>query len=156
MGAAHHAIASSLYPNLDYNIEKDFIAVALIARPPQVVVVNPDKVAAKTLAEFIAYAKANPGKLNYGSAGARHHASSRGRTVQDPDQDRHPARPLSRGRPAMQDLIAGHVPVVSRRARFVGRARQGRTVARARRRRAETRAGIPRSSDRRGSWPGWI
>jgi hypothetical protein len=70
MGAAHHAIASSLYPNLDYNIEKDFIAVALIARPPQVVVVNPDKVAAKTLAEFIAYAKANPGKLNYGSAGA--------------------------------------------------------------------------------------
>ena len=70
MGAAHHAIAPSLYPNLDYNIEKDFIAVALIARPPQVIVVNPDKVAAKTLAEFIAYNKANPGKLNYGSAGA--------------------------------------------------------------------------------------
>jgi tripartite-type tricarboxylate transporter receptor subunit TctC len=37
MGAAHHAIAPSVYPNLDYNIEKDFIAVALIARPPQVV-----------------------------------------------------------------------------------------------------------------------
>ncbi|WP_315833378.1 Bug family tripartite tricarboxylate transporter substrate binding protein [Bradyrhizobium prioriisuperbiae] len=45
MGAAHQAIAPSLYPNLDYDIEKDFIAVALIARPPQVVVVNPDKVA---------------------------------------------------------------------------------------------------------------
>src|ERR1044072_3350427 len=70
MGAAHHAIAPSLYPNLDYNIEKDFIAVALIARPPPGVGVNPDKVAAKTLAEFIAYAKASPGKLNYGSAGA--------------------------------------------------------------------------------------
>ncbi|MET0708218.1 MAG: tripartite tricarboxylate transporter substrate-binding protein, partial [Tardiphaga sp.] len=46
MGAAHHAIAPSLYPTLDYDIEKDFIPVALIARPPQVVVVNPDKVAA--------------------------------------------------------------------------------------------------------------
>jgi tripartite-type tricarboxylate transporter receptor subunit TctC len=54
MGAAHHTIAPSLYPNLDYDIEKDFVAVAVIARPPQVVVVNPDKVAAKTLVEFIA------------------------------------------------------------------------------------------------------
>ncbi|MEZ0219810.1 MAG: Bug family tripartite tricarboxylate transporter substrate binding protein, partial [Tardiphaga sp.] len=70
MGAAHHAIAPSLYPTLDYDIEKDFIPVALIARPPQVIVVNPDKVAAKTLGEFIAYAKANPDKLSYGSAGA--------------------------------------------------------------------------------------
>ena len=49
VGAAHHAIAPALYPNLDYNLEKDFIPVALIARPPQVIVVNPDKVAAKTL-----------------------------------------------------------------------------------------------------------
>ena len=40
VGAAHHAIAPALYPNLDYNLEKDFIPVALIARPPQVVVVN--------------------------------------------------------------------------------------------------------------------
>jgi tripartite-type tricarboxylate transporter receptor subunit TctC len=70
MGAAHHAIAPSLYPNLDYDIEKDFIPVALVSRPPQVIVVNPDKVQAKTLAEFIAYAKANPDKLSYGSAGA--------------------------------------------------------------------------------------
>ena len=69
-GAAHHASAPSLYPNLDYNIEKDFIAVGLIARPPQVIVGQSREVTAKTLAEFIAYAKANPGKMNYGSAGA--------------------------------------------------------------------------------------
>ncbi|HAO43077.1 MAG TPA: ABC transporter substrate-binding protein, partial [Afipia sp.] len=66
VGAAHHAIAPAIYPNLDYNLEKDFVPVALIARPPQVIVVNPDKVAAKTLPEFIAYLHANPDKLNYG------------------------------------------------------------------------------------------
>src|SRR5688572_21694853 len=43
VGAAHHTIAPSLYPKLDYDIEKDFIPVAVIAMPPQVVVVNPAK-----------------------------------------------------------------------------------------------------------------
>jgi tripartite-type tricarboxylate transporter receptor subunit TctC len=112
MGAAHHAIAPSLYPNLDYNIEKDFIAVALIARPPQVVVVNPEKVAAKTLAEFIAYAKANPGKLNYGSAGAgtTHHLAGELFKILTKTNLQHV--PYRGAGPAMQDLIAGHVPVV--------------------------------------------
>jgi tripartite-type tricarboxylate transporter receptor subunit TctC len=112
MGAAHHAIAPSLYPSLDYNIEKDFIAVALIARPPQVVVVNPDKVAAKTLAEFIAYAKANPGKLNYGSAGAgtTHHLAGELFKILTKTNIQHV--PYRGAGPAMQDLIAGHVPVV--------------------------------------------
>jgi tripartite-type tricarboxylate transporter receptor subunit TctC len=112
MGAAHHAIASSLYPNLDYNIEKDFIAVALIALPPQVVVVNPDKVAAKTLAEFIAYAKANPGKLNYGSAGAgtTHHLAGELFKILTKTNIQHV--PYRGAGPAMQDLVAGHVPVV--------------------------------------------
>jgi tripartite-type tricarboxylate transporter receptor subunit TctC len=43
IGAAHHTIAPSIYPKLAYNIETDFVPIALIARPPQVVVVNPDK-----------------------------------------------------------------------------------------------------------------
>jgi tripartite-type tricarboxylate transporter receptor subunit TctC len=112
VGAAHHAIAPSLYPSLDYNIEKDFIAVALIARPPQVVVVNPDKVAAKTLAEFITYAKANPGKLNYGSAGAgtTHHLAGELFKILTKTNIQHV--PYRGAGPAMQDLIAGHVPVV--------------------------------------------
>ncbi len=112
MGAAHHAIAPSLYPNLDYNIEKDFIAVALIARPPQVIVVNPDKVAAKTLAEFIAYAKANPAQLNYGSAGAgtTHHLAGELFKILTKTNIQHV--PYRGAGPAMQDLIAGHVPVV--------------------------------------------
>ncbi len=112
MGAAHHAIAPSLYPNLDYDIEKDFVAVALIARPPQVVVVNPDKVAAKTLAEFITYARANPGKLNYGSAGAgtTHHLAGELFKILTKTNIQHV--PYRGAGPAMQDLIAGHVPVV--------------------------------------------
>ena len=112
MGAAHHAIAPSLYPNLDYNIEKDFIAVALIARPPQVVVVNPDKIAARTLKEFIDYLNANPGKVNYGSAGAgttHHLAGELFKLLTKTDIQHVPYRGAG---PAMQDLIAGHVPVV--------------------------------------------
>jgi len=112
MGAAHHAIAPSLYPNLDYDIEKDFVAVALIARPPQVIVVNPEKVAAKTLAEFIAFNKANPGQLNYGSAGAgtTHHLAGELFKILTKTNLQHV--PYRGAGPAMQDLIAGHVPVV--------------------------------------------
>jgi tripartite-type tricarboxylate transporter receptor subunit TctC len=112
MGAAHHAIAPSLYPNLDYNIETDFIPVALISRPPQVIVVNPDKVQAKTLGEFIAYAKANPDKLSYGSAGAgtTHHLA--GELFKILTQSKIQHVPYRGAGPAMQDLIAGHVPVV--------------------------------------------
>ncbi|HEY8334300.1 MAG TPA: tripartite tricarboxylate transporter substrate binding protein [Tardiphaga sp.] len=112
MGAAHHAIAPSLYPKLDYDIEKDFIPVALIARPPQVVVVNPDKVAATTLGDFIAYLKANPDKVNYGSAGAgtTHHLA--GELFKSMTGTRLLHVPYRGAGPAMQDLIAGHVPVV--------------------------------------------
>jgi len=75
MGATHHAIAPSLYLSLAYDIEKGFIAVALIARPPQMVVVNPDKIAAKTLVEFIDDARANPGQIELRRRRRRHHAS---------------------------------------------------------------------------------
>ena len=153
MGAAHHAIAPSLYPNLDYNIEKDFIAVALIARPPQVVVVNPDKVTAKTLAEFIAYAKANPGKLNYGSAGAgtTHHLA--GELFKILTKTNISARPLSRRRSCDAGSHCRPRACRVRRARLVGCAGQGRATARTCRRRAEARAGVPRSSDRRRGRP---
>jgi len=112
MGAAHHAIAPSLYPNLDYDIEKDFIPVALISRPPQVIVVNPEKVTAKTLVEFIDYLKANPDKVNYGSAGAgtTHHLA--GELFKSLTGVKLLHVPYRGAGPAMQDLIAGHVPVV--------------------------------------------
>jgi tripartite-type tricarboxylate transporter receptor subunit TctC len=110
IGAAHHTIAPSIYPKLAYKIETDFVPIALIARPPQVVVVNPDKITAKTLAEFMHYARAN--KLNYGSAGSgtTHHLAGELFNILAKTKLAHV--PYRGAGPAMQDLLAGHVPVV--------------------------------------------
>ena len=63
-----NAINASLYPTLRYDFGRDFAHVAGICNAPYLMVVNPD-VPAKTVPEFIAYAKANPGKINYASGG---------------------------------------------------------------------------------------
>jgi tripartite-type tricarboxylate transporter receptor subunit TctC len=68
MGAIHHTIASSVYPSLPYDFLRDFAPVTVVAIVPNVLVVNPS-VPAKSVPELITYAKANPGKLTYGSAG---------------------------------------------------------------------------------------
>jgi len=63
-----NAINATLYPNLNFNFIKDIAPVAIIGGGAYVMTVNPS-VPAKTVPEFIAYAKANPGKINMGSAG---------------------------------------------------------------------------------------
>ena len=63
-----NAINASLYPNLRYDFGRDFAHVAGICNAPYVLVINP-AVPTKTVAEFIAYAKANPGKINFASGG---------------------------------------------------------------------------------------
>ncbi|WP_454764754.1 Bug family tripartite tricarboxylate transporter substrate binding protein [Cupriavidus campinensis] len=112
VGGAHHAIAPSFYKKLDYDIEKDFIPITVIAQPPQVVVVNPVKVQANTLKELIAYAKANPGKLNYGSAGngSSHHLAGELFKLQTQTFITH--IPYKGAGPALSDLIAGQVDMV--------------------------------------------
>ena len=62
------AIAPSLYSKLNYDVLKDFSPVALTATVPLVLVINP-ALPAKNVQELVAYAKANPGKMNYGSSG---------------------------------------------------------------------------------------
>src|SRR4030088_2578198 len=64
------AIGPSLYKNVGYDPRKDFAPIGMIGNAPNSLVVNPS-FPAKTVAELIAYAKANPGKVNFGSAGAR-------------------------------------------------------------------------------------
>ena len=63
------AINATLYANLDFSFARDIAPVASIERAPLIMVVNPS-FPAKTVAEFIGYAKANPGKINMGSGGA--------------------------------------------------------------------------------------
>jgi len=63
-----NAINATLYPNLNFNFIKDIAPVAIIGGGAYVMTVNPS-VPAKTVPEFIAYAKAKPGKINMGSAG---------------------------------------------------------------------------------------
>jgi tripartite-type tricarboxylate transporter receptor subunit TctC len=65
IAATSFIISSELYPNPGYHIAKSFAPVAMLARSPQVMVIAPE-VPAKNIAEFIAYAKANPNKLNFG------------------------------------------------------------------------------------------
>lgn len=62
------AINEHLYPKLAYNVERQFIPVVEVARVPNLLLVNPN-LPVKTLPEFVAYAKAHPGKLNFGSSG---------------------------------------------------------------------------------------
>ncbi|MES2942147.1 MAG: tripartite tricarboxylate transporter substrate binding protein [Pseudomonadota bacterium] len=69
MGAVHHTIATSVYKKLPYDFQKDFAPVTTVALVPNVLVVNPN-VAAKNVRELLALAKAEPGKLTYGSNGA--------------------------------------------------------------------------------------
>jgi tripartite-type tricarboxylate transporter receptor subunit TctC len=109
IGAAHHTIAPSIYPKLEYDIEKDFVPVIMLARPPHVVVVNPEKVQAKTLKEFIEYTQKN--QINYGSAGAgtTHHLA--GEFFNSMAKTKLNHVPYRGAGPLMQDLLAGHVPV---------------------------------------------
>jgi tripartite-type tricarboxylate transporter receptor subunit TctC len=62
------AVNPYIFPNQPYDVNRDFVAVTLLAKVPNLFVIHPD-VPAKDFKEFVAYAKANPNKLNYGSAG---------------------------------------------------------------------------------------
>ena len=112
MGAVHHSIAPSMYPKLDYDIERDFVPVGLVSSVPQVISVNPGKVQAKTLPEFLAFLRKNPGRLNYGSAGngTSHHLAGELFKLQTNTFITH--IPYRGAGPALQDLVAGQVDLM--------------------------------------------
>ncbi|MCT9811654.1 tripartite tricarboxylate transporter substrate binding protein [Acidovorax sp. Be4] len=112
MGGTHHVIAPSVYARLDYDLERDFIPLALLASVPQVVVVNPRTVTAKTIQELIAELRRKPGSFNYASAGAgtSHHLAGELFKLQSNTFVTH--IPYRGAGPALQDLIGGNVDMM--------------------------------------------
>ena len=112
MGAVHHAIAPSMYPKLDYNIEIDLVPLVLAAVVPQVLVVNPKKVPVNNYKEFLEFARKNPGKLNFASAGGgtSHHLAGEMFKLQTGTFITH--IPYRGAGPALQDLIGGSVDLM--------------------------------------------
>src|SRR4051794_18013365 len=106
-----HAINAALYTNLNFDFIRDIAPVICAARLAYVVVVHPS-VPAATIPELIAYAKANPGKMNYGSAGAgtpQNIACELFKMMAGVDLVHVPYRG---GAPATTDLIAGHLHLI--------------------------------------------
>jgi tripartite-type tricarboxylate transporter receptor subunit TctC len=105
------AINASLYRQMTFDPAKDFAPVALVATVPIVLAVNPS-VKAHSVAELIALAKAEPGKLNFGSSGngsTNHLAGELLKSLAGIDIVHIPYRGAA---PAMTDLISGHIPMM--------------------------------------------
>jgi tripartite-type tricarboxylate transporter receptor subunit TctC len=108
--AAANAINATLYEKLDFNFIRDIAPVATIVGVPNVMVVHPS-VSARTVVEFIAHAKANPGKLNMASAGngtTPHLAGELFKMITGVDMVHVPYRGSG---PALTDLLGGQVQV---------------------------------------------
>jgi len=107
---ATNAINATLYERLNFDFIRDVVPIASIVETPFVMVVNPS-FSAKTVPEFIEYAKANPGKLSMASAGsgsAPHVAGELFKMMADINM---PHVPYRGDAPAITDLIGGQVQV---------------------------------------------
>jgi len=111
MALAPNAINATLYEKLNFHFIRDIAPVASVMRAPQVLDVNPS-VPAKTVPEFIAYAKANPGKLNMGSGGVgtQQHVAGEGFKMMTGVNMVHV--PYRGGPPAVADLLGGQLQVM--------------------------------------------
>jgi tripartite-type tricarboxylate transporter receptor subunit TctC len=108
-GAASHGVSPAIYNKLPFDPEKDFMPISMIGSTPNVLVVNPS-VPAKTVAEYITWAKAGSGKLNYASpgVGTTPHLTMELFKLATGINLVHVA--YKGGAPALQDVMAGHVP----------------------------------------------
>jgi tripartite-type tricarboxylate transporter receptor subunit TctC len=125
----NNAVNATLYANLKFNFLRDIAMVASVMRGPLVMAVNP-AVPARTVAEFIAYAKANPGKVNMASSGngtSVHLAGELFKMMAGVDMLHVPYRGEA---PALADLVSGQVQVMfANLPSSIGHIRDGRLRA---------------------------
>ena len=100
-----------LYKELPYDVVKDFAPIMLVVRYPQILVVHPS-LGVKTVPELVAYAKKNPGKLNYGSAGPASSSRLAFELFRDAAGIQATAVNYKGGGPAINDLVGGIVQVM--------------------------------------------
>jgi len=108
--SAANTTSAALYDKLNFDFIRDIAPVAAISREPQIMLVNPS-VPAKTVPEFVAYAKANPGKINFASAGIgtlTHVIAELFKIMAGVDMVHVPYRGTA---PALNDLVAGQIQV---------------------------------------------
>ncbi len=111
LSSTANVVNASLYNNLDFDFVRDIAPVASISYEPNIMVVNPS-VPAKTVPEFIAYAKANPGKINFGSAGigsSQHMSGELFKMMAGIDMTHVPFRGTA---PALQNLLGGQIQLM--------------------------------------------
>ena len=123
------SISATLYAKLNYDLEKDLMPAAMVALVPNVMIVNPS-VPAKSVAEFIALAKGNPGKINFASSGSGTsiHMSAEMFKMLTGVNIVH--IPYKGSGPALADLIGGQVDVMfDNLTSSIGHIRSGRLRA---------------------------
>lgn len=106
-----HAINVSAYAKMPYDAIKDFTPIVALATMSNVVIVNPG-MPVKNIAEFIAHAKSNPGKLNFGSPGNGSSAHMTGEMFAQTTGTAMQHVPYKGSAPAMLDLMAGRIDVM--------------------------------------------
>jgi tripartite-type tricarboxylate transporter receptor subunit TctC len=103
-----HTVAPALYSTLPFNPEKDLVPMSMIGSVPNVLIISPEK-GIKTIKDFVAYGKANPGKLNFASVGigsAVHMSAERFRVAAGYEAVH---IPFKGGADALKEVIAGRV-----------------------------------------------
>lgn len=111
MTAATFAINPSVYPKVPYDPERDFAAIALVARSPYLLVAHPS-FPARGVKDLIAVAKANPGQVNFASSGNASLPHLAGELFQLMAGVKMNHIPYKGGTPATIDTLAGQVPVI--------------------------------------------
>lgn len=105
------AVNPSLYKKLPYDTERDLAPVSLVASAPLILVVHPS-LPAKSLKEFVAHAKANPGKLNFGSGGPGTTPHLAGEMLKSMAGLQMTHVPYKGGGPALADLVGGQLQLM--------------------------------------------